>query len=1156
MSIPPSSFTLYAIWDTPYTVSYDPNADTGTVPPDEQHFAGDSFSVPDPWDVTAPEGMQLKEWNTSPDGSGDSYNYWEPVIMPASNLTLYAIWETLQNGSEEFPYLVSNYDDFEYYLRYYYDSHIHQTADIVLPDPDDARSGYPDGCNWDPVELFTGSYDGGGYKISHLVINSGELLSAGLFGNVGEDAELKNINLTDVNIVTWSSGYVGALAAYNEGTIENCSVSGIISCPGYSVVGGIAGSNSGMIKNCSTSGIIEGREYCTVSGISGHNGGTIENCSASGVITGGEFCIVGGINGYNLGTITACTTNGNFSGFSNCEIGGITGSNAGVIADSTAYCCLPDRSDSNIGGIVGSNREEFGGTITNCTDNTSRASAETLYFVMNEEEGKFYIGNPGEEDEAGVPAGCTYDSESGILTLDNFSWKTFSPRAMVIIFDGENNSLTIDLAPGSENTLTSLFHNRYIDYESCGLEVEGNLYVEGTGTLIVQSGVTDSAEGIYVRGDLQINGGTVTAFAGDAIGYVNSSYGIYAGDMIISGGTVTAVAGDAIGYSSFCYGICTNDDITISGGTVTAAAGKAIGEASCSAGISVYTAVISGGTVTAAAGDVIGEGSNSIGISALTADISGGTVTVAAGDAIGEGSFSKGISAYTADISGGTVTIAAGDAIGEGSDSIGINVNTATVSGGTITVTGDTQAVATESYLGGAATIDVDIAEGYRYWTNTVPSATGAAGPVSSAAAPFVNSDTYKYIRIAPGLGNEETPVSPPSPSSQSPSPSYSANVSDGGNIPVMVNTGTGSASIDLDSLSERLADGGNTIVSVPPISGISSYTAVLPATSLSGSNEGTMTISTGAGSVTIPGNMLAGTGLTGDAGITIGSADPSSLPESIQTAIGSRPLISLALTIDGRQVEWSNPDAPVTVSIPYTPTAEELLNPESIVIWYVDGSGNVTCVPNGRFDPASGTVTFTTTHFSYYAVSYKLENFNDVPKDAWYYDAVSFIAARDITTGTGGGNFSPDAKLTRGQFIVMLMRAYGIEPDVDPDPKDNFADAGNAYYTGYLAAAKRLGISNGTGNNMYSPLKEITRQEMFTLLYNALKVTGQLPAGDSGNKLSDFSDADKIASWAYEAMKLLVETGMISGSGGKLAPTATTTRAEMAQVLYNLLNR
>ena len=61
-----------------------------------------------------------------------------------------------------------------------------------------------------------------------------------------------------------------------------------------------------------------------------------------------------------------------------------------------------------------------------------------------------------------------------------------------------------------------------------------------------------------------------------------------------------------------------------------------------------------------------------------------------------------------------------------------------------------------------------------------------------------------------------------------------------------------------------------------------------------------------------------------------------------------------------------------------------------------------------------------------------------------------------------------------------MLMRAYGIE--ADGDGTDNFDDAGDTYYTGYLAAAKRLGISNGVGSNMFEPESEIARQDMFTL--------------------------------------------------------------------------
>ncbi|HWQ79741.1 MAG TPA: S-layer homology domain-containing protein [Anaerovoracaceae bacterium] len=55
---------------------------------------------------------------------------------------------------------------------------------------------------------------------------------------------------------------------------------------------------------------------------------------------------------------------------------------------------------------------------------------------------------------------------------------------------------------------------------------------------------------------------------------------------------------------------------------------------------------------------------------------------------------------------------------------------------------------------------------------------------------------------------------------------------------------------------------------------------------------------------------------------------------------------------------------------------------------------------------------------------------------------------------------------------------------------------------------------------------------------------------------LSDFTDAGQIDSWAKEAMTLLVETSTVGDSNGKLTPTGTTIRAEMAQVLYNLLGK
>ncbi len=373
--------------------------------------------------------------------------------------------------------------------------------------------------------------------------------------------------------------------------------------------------------------------------------------------------------------------------------------------------------------------------------------------------------------------------------------------------------------------------------------------------------------------------------------------------------------------------------------------------------------------------------------------------------------------------------------------------------------------------------------------------------------------------------------------------------------IPVTVDKEAGSASVNIAA--DQFTPNG-TVITLPSIPDIDTYTISIPFLGLSTDEaQGSLTVETSNGNITMPSNMLTGIkDMDGDkVQISIGEGNKTLLSESLKEAIGDRPLIQLSLSVDGNQMAWSNPNAPVTISVPYSPNEDELENTDSIVIWYIDGSGNVITVPNGRYDAATGMVTFITTHFSNYAVAYNNVTFNDVAATAWYYKAVNFIAAREVTQGTGNNNYSPESKLTRAEFIVMMMRAYGISPDANTT-NDNFSDAGNTWYTGYLAAAKQLGISAGIGNNLFAPKKDITRQEMFTLLYNALKVINQLPDGVSGKTINDFTDAGDIASWGIEAMALLVETGNISGSNDKLAPQDTATRAQMAQILYNLLNK
>ncbi|MET0018315.1 S-layer homology domain-containing protein, partial [Oscillibacter sp.] len=288
----------------------------------------------------------------------------------------------------------------------------------------------------------------------------------------------------------------------------------------------------------------------------------------------------------------------------------------------------------------------------------------------------------------------------------------------------------------------------------------------------------------------------------------------------------------------------------------------------------------------------------------------------------------------------------------------------------------------------------------------------------------------------------------------------------------------------------------------------------------------------------------------SGDVAFASSKVDNSSLSNAARQTVGNHPVYNFSVTSGGSTI--SQFGGAVTVSVPYTPAAGE--NPDAIVAYYINANGEPELMQNCHYDAQTGTLVFTTTHFSTYAVGYHKVAFSDVAEDAWCYDAVTFLAARGITGGTTETAFNPNATLTRGQFITLVMRAYGIEPD--ESAADNFSDAGDTYYTGYLAAAKRLGISNGVGGNKFAPKQAVSRQQMFTLLYNALKAIDQLPEEDSGKMLADFTDSANISSYAQEAMASLVESGAVSGSNGNLRPTATTTRAQMAQVLYNLLRK
>ena len=242
---------------------------------------------------------------------------------------------------------------------------------------------------------------------------------------------------------------------------------------------------------------------------------------------------------------------------------------------------------------------------------------------------------------------------------------------------------------------------------------------------------------------------------------------------------------------------------------------------------------------------------------------------------------------------------------------------------------------------------------------------------------------------------------------------------------------------------------------------------------------------------------------------------------------------------------------SPLTVSVPYLIGDEE--DPDNITVYYISDAGELTAVNPCSYNPETKEVVFSVYHFSKYAVSSRKVVFTDVPLNSWYYRAVNYLSARDITKGISKTQFAPESSLTRGQMVVLLMRAYGIQ--VRKGVENSFSDVGEQYYRDYIATAKGLGLVKGVGDGLFEPDRSITRQEMFVMMFEIANKLNLLGTKDSSRKISDLSDYQEIATWSKEAITSLYENGWMDGIEGMIQPTYTSTRAQMAQLLYKIMS-
>ena len=178
---------------------------------------------------------------------------------------------------------------------------------------------------------------------------------------------------------------------------------------------------------------------------------------------------------------------------------------------------------------------------------------------------------------------------------------------------------------------------------------------------------------------------------------------------------------------------------------------------------------------------------------------------------------------------------------------------------------------------------------------------------------------------------------------------------------------------------------------------------------------------------------------------------------------------------------------------------------------------------------------------------------FNDMGNYSWAVPGVEFLAAYGITTGTGTGTtYSPASQLTRGDYILMLVRTFNLTAS----STGNFSDVkADAYYADALAVAKALGIATADANGNFRPTEGVTRQDAMVFLYRAMQKANRTVPNAYDSYLTRFPDGASVATDARPAMAAMAQAGVIKGDqAGRLNPTGTLTRAEMATILHRAL--
>ena len=178
-----------------------------------------------------------------------------------------------------------------------------------------------------------------------------------------------------------------------------------------------------------------------------------------------------------------------------------------------------------------------------------------------------------------------------------------------------------------------------------------------------------------------------------------------------------------------------------------------------------------------------------------------------------------------------------------------------------------------------------------------------------------------------------------------------------------------------------------------------------------------------------------------------------------------------------------------------------------------------------------------------------KATDFKDYDAKSWYAEAVSAAVDNGLLYGKSSTIIDPNGDMTRAEMAAIINRSFGCYAKADIS---KYTDVSKSkWYYDDIAMAVQMGTYNGRSNSTMAPDAPISRQEAMTVVARALELDYDAYVKTD---LSAFSDRSEISGWALPYVRAMVGADYIHGRGKILAPLDNITRAEFAQIFYNII--